>query len=438
MTDESSKSSAPKESKEGSKEGSKQAAEKGTLAQSDVDSDKTVPSEQPALDQGKSSTGPNDLPPMPAPKKSSVTSAADSESTAVEDSATQNSADPESKSAEAEPQSAPRTVEPQAAKAKGGRSFIAFFALLLALIALGGAGYLYYLLIYLDPAAEIAQRDQAAAARLDTAERSIAELGERQQAELEAFSTQQQARLKAAESGVRESLQEALLAAPPSQREWKLAEAEYLMRIANHRALMEQDSVGARTLLEAADAVLAELDDFALYEIRARLADEILALKAVPRSDLQGVYLRLEALKGRLNGLTIASPEHQLAPTAAASEEANLWQQFTARASEFIRVRELAGEETLRPLLAPQQEAYLELNMRLALEQAQLAALKRQQPVFEQALSNLRDWLSRYFAEDAQPLIAEVDELLSYTLETSLPDISGSLNDLLEMRGVGQ
>ena len=82
-----------------------------------------------------------------------------------------------------------------------------------------------------------------------------------------------------------------------------------MLRIANHRVLMEQDANGALTLLLAADQILAELDDFALHAVRARLADEVIALRSVPRDDLQGIYLRVEAMKSLLDDLHFAGPK---------------------------------------------------------------------------------------------------------------------------------
>lgn len=311
---------------------------------------------------------------------------------------------------------------------------LAAIALLLAFVGLGGVGYLYYLLVHSDPTQNLVdQQDlQATQRSVQGLEQALRETNQAQTQALDAFAAQQADRLKTTEEGVLASLQQALQAAPPSQREWKLAEAEYLMRIANHRALMEQDSQGALDLLIAADAVMSEMDDFALHEIRARLADEIIALRQVRKQDLQGIYLRLEALKGQLDMLSVNVDEYQ--QQAEPEVEQTVWQQISEQLAQFVRVRDLSGSETLKPLMAPQQEAYLELNMRLALEQAQLAALKRQQAVYEHALENLRTWFETYMDERAQPLIDEINELMLLDLQATIPDISSSLNALLQVR----
>ena len=298
---------------------------------------------------------------------------------------------------EAEPETPPDEppqAAPPAPKAKG--RVLAFFALLLALAAAGGVGYLYYLLVYQDPMAQVKAQTVAVESQFESAAQSLSEQvdGVRQDSlqALENLRQEQSERLAANEKAVAKSLNEALQAAPPSQREWKLAEAEYLMRIANHRVLMEGDSAGALNLLLAADQILADLDDFALHTVRARMADEIIALKQVRRDDLQGIYLRLEALKTGVGRLPLLVPEMD-APAPPEAQELTVWQMMGAQLKDLIRIRDVRADESIKPLLAPDEFRYLELNLRLSIEQAQLATLKRQQDVFEQSLNNVSAWL---------------------------------------------
>ena len=211
------------------------------------------------------------------------------------------------------------------------------------------------------------------------------------------------------------------------------------MRIANHRVLMEQDSTGALGLLQAADQIMAELDDFALHQVRARLADEIIALRQVPRDDLQGIYLRLESIKSQLDTLPLPEPQY-LQSEAAQTPEQSVWQTLAEELKQFVRVRSLSSEEALKPLLAPDEIRYLQLNLRLAMEQAQLAALKRQQDVYQQSLLNVRRWITDHADvadERAVVVLSSVDELLVIELGRPLPDISGSLNELLSLQRSG-
>ncbi|MEQ9452655.1 MAG: uroporphyrinogen-III C-methyltransferase [Pseudomonadales bacterium] len=323
---------------------------------------------------------------------------------------------------------------------KSGRG-LAWLALLLALIAAGGIGYLYYQLIYLDPVANLKQDIQNTAAEGGSEVADLRAALRQQQTNIEQqlaeARSQQAAELAQTQSAVLESLQQALLAAPPSQREWKLAEAEYLLRIGNHRVLMEGDTEGALSLFQAVDQILAELDDFALHQVRAVLADEILALRQVRRSDSQGIYLRLEAIKSNLDEVVFKTPEY-VTEQAPVAEDETVWAQLYAQLKEFVRVRPVGGDETIAPLLSPAEEHYLELNLRLALEQAQLAALKGQQFVFVSALQNVRDWLAAYTEDPGDILQTEVGQLMLLDLERPLPDVSTSLIELQKVRRGGE
>jgi len=330
------------------------------------------------------------------------------------------------------------TPEQVVVKAKGRG--VAFFAVLLSLGTLAAVGYVYYLLVYLDPLSQLrsdkadaSEQTAALSARISS---EISALREHQEEALNMALAKQATQLSENEDAVLESLQQAMLAAPPSQREWKLAEAEYLLRIANHRVLMEQDSSGALQLLQVADGIIAELDDFSLHQVRARLADEIIALRQVPRDDLQGIYLQIEALKAAVDALPFALPEYVEKRQQAAVEE-TVWARLGRELQQFIRVRSLSQSESIKPLLAPDEEQYLELNIRLAFEQAQLATLKRHQVVFEHALQSVNEWLKAYLDTDnpkTQIVIDGIDALLEVNLSRSLPDISGSLNELKSSR----
>lgn len=336
-----------------------------------------------------------------------------------------------------EPTDGPSEPPDPPPKAKGRG--LAVLALLLALGAGGGVGYLYYMLVYSDPLAPVRAQTEQTDQRFTDLQRQLqgqmSSLGSDNIAALDALRSEYEERLAGTEASLVKSLNQALHAAPPSQREWKLAEAEYLMRIANHRVLMEQDSNGALNLLLAADQILADLDDFALHQVRARLADEIVALKQVRRDDLQGIYLRLEALKQGVGRLPLLTPELPEA-TAIGDVETTIWQDLGTQLKDLIVIRPVRPDEVVKPLLAPDEFRYLELNLRLSLEQSQLATLKRQQAVYEQSLGNLGAWLRAYADaehEATAALLGEVAQLSTLELARPLPDVSGSLNELLSV-----
>ena len=332
------------------------------------------------------------------------------------------------------------TTETPAASPKGGGKLLASLGLLLALAAVAGVAFLYWQLIYLKPieslSTQVQSQQQDNSAQFTSFQNKIQtqidEVNKQLTAQVNNAVSQQSEELSEVQSQVHKSLNEALLAAPPSQREWKIAEAEYLLRIANHRVLMEQDSNGALQLLLAVDSILLELDDYSMHEVRARLADEIVALKQVRRDDLQGIFLRIEGVSGQLVQLTFNTPAYLSEKSTETEEDilGSISQQF----SELLRFRTVTADAKVKALLAPQEESYLELNLRLSLQQAQLAALKRHQGVYESSLLNTRDWILQYMQQDhvANGLVEELETLAALQLARPLPDISGSLTALLE------
>lgn len=308
---------------------------------------------------------------------------------------------------------------------------LGFLGLLAGLAGLGAAGYLYYLLVYLHPETNLEQRIAGlesqiadAGSALDAAERTqtraIEELAERERRARAALTEQ-----------ILETVNNLAAQAPPSQREWEIAEVAYLLRIANHRVLMERDAKGALVLLKAADAILRELDDFALYQVRAQLTEEIQALENVDTGDLQGLFLRIEAIKTELGYQQVKLPRFEKTPQTSPAAP-GFWSALLDQIGSYLRFRRFEGDG-VRPLLAPEEATYLELNLRLMLEQAQLAALKGETVVYQQSLQTAASWIATYLDADDPDTARVLDELESLStlvLDEPLPDISGSLNAL--------
>lgn len=234
-----------------------------------------------------------------------------------------------------------------------------------------------------------------------------------------------------------------------TRTDWLLAEAEYLLRVANQRLLIEKDIKGAASALQAADDVLAESDDIGVYPVRQQLALEVLALKSVVAVDRTGLYLQLEAAIDSVHQLTDQTLIHDNAPGFMLSADASnvdvgessaavrAWQSFTRTLKQVVVVRRL--DEQVKPLLSPDQSAYVRLNLQLMLEEAELAVLRGNQTLYqkslEKALTTMQEW---YNADNARvgALADTLGELASRNVDPELPDISRSLG-LLKQRVSG-
>jgi uroporphyrin-3 C-methyltransferase len=238
-------------------------------------------------------------------------------------------------------------------------------------------------------------------------------------------------------------LQSQLAVTPPegAPRDWLWTESEYLLRLANQKLQLEGDVESALLLLTTVDRMLSQEDDPALFPVREALAADILAVRNMEPIDVAGLYVRLNNLMPTIDGLSLRSALVQnytaQLPGQAASQvtsdaDAGLLERgLDILGSIFVWQRWDVAPEALLP--AP-QEATLKQNLRLMLEQAQLALLMSQETVYRDSLAKGSEWAARYFAIDAgagRTLTEELRALSAERISEVRPDISGSLEALL-------
>ena len=262
----------------------------------------------------------------------------------------------------------------------------------------------------------------------------LATLADRQS--LEALRTSLETRIAALASST--ASVEQRLAAEPTERvvqEWLWTEAEYLLRLANQKLTLQGDADSALLILATVDEMLRDSGDATVLSVRDALAGEMLALRNLDYVDVPGLYVRMNNLLPLVDQLSLRNTlvqnySDQLAAQQGATLSADTG--FGVRALELLGSIFVWQEWDVAPeaLLPPQQEATLKQNLRLMLEQAQLALLMAEQEVYRSSLEKGRDWMTRYFAIDAgagRTLGQELESLAAATVATSRPDISGSL-----------
>lgn len=322
-------------------------------------------------------------------------------------------------------------------------------ALLLALIALIAVGWLYWQGWQLQQRTASLDSDvnDRVNAELSAVTRRVdQELGSvsSQLSALQSQAQTEQQNVQQLQQRLTDAIKQVNARRETSRSNWLLAEAEYLLRLANQRILMEQTASGALTLLKATDEILHEVDDVSLYDVRQALAEDIAALEAVPALDIEGVYLKLAALNKQVDALRVTpvTDKRQLPSmleeiTPEAVEETwtagaqAAWNRALEKFEKLVVIQH--RDEPVEPLLSPEQTYYLQQNLHLMLEQAQLALLQRKQQAFDAALEKAEQWISTYFdARDAttQALLRGIGELADTEVSPTLPDISGSLKAL--------
>lgn len=224
-----------------------------------------------------------------------------------------------------------------------------------------------------------------------------------------------------------------------SRTDWLLAEAEYLMHLANQKLTLEEDISSAEAILASADKTIEEINDPGLFEIRKALASEIVSLQQVSHLDYQGLYLKLNALIDSLDQLKQTSFLLENTPKQdtekledAKPEEVSkilaIWTSIWNDLKQAVSIRRL--DQAVEPLMAPEQHYYLKQNLRLMLEQASLALIDKNTVIYQSSLTKALSWVNRYFSQEDNQVTAlknTLAEMSMFKIDQTLPDISKSL-----------
>lgn len=335
-----------------------------------------------------------------------------------------------------EPAKSSKTA-PSKPVASGGAKSLATVALLVGLGGVALAGYGVWQLQQLgaqegqrleamqgtaEQTRQLADRERQMAARLGRLEQlpSASELEERRRMLATLQSDQQRL------SGRVEQVLGA------SREEWRLAEAEHLLRMAMLQLSAMQDVKSAEMLVHEADLILQKQDDPAAYSTRQKLLEGLEGLRSLPELDRTGLFLQLGALRGQTAQLSALAPEFVNGEAQPESAQDSRWQRWLNELTRYVRVDFDAGAD-VKPLLAGQTLGQVRLALSLAIEQAQWAVLNGNAEVYRQSLEQASSVLKDHFSEDngqARGLRKRLEELSQREVEVTLPDLAPALEAL--------
>jgi len=331
---------------------------------------------------------------------------------------------PAQEPAAANPPVQPPSRERREKPARTGR-LSSGLALIFSFVALLGAGYLWYMLVYERPElirldlpralADIERSTGELKTALDDTEDQVGALAETQNT------------LKAAVDKIQADLGR-------NQTQWNVTEAEQLLLIANRRLQLARDVHSALAALRAADRQLELLASPTLLPVRREIAREVTLLESLERTDVAGAALRLGSIADGVDQLPLA-PDLHAAPKRAAAADGNaatnsvrnIWRDLLG----LVRIR--YHDSAQRPLLPPEQRYFVRENLRLLLYGAQHALLQGNEAVYQQNLNTAGRWIKDYFDPESgavQAVQQEVEKLRATPVMNELPDIAASLEML--------
>ncbi len=224
--------------------------------------------------------------------------------------------------------------------------------------------------------------------------------------------------------------------------DWAIAEVEYLLIIAMHRLLLEEDVISALAAMEAADLRLKNLGNPGLLPVRQQLVSDMNQLRAVNHADIAGMAIYLAELVDLAADLPLntevitkaahSSDEDQIDEGLAAEPfwkkiPRLLWQEIKS-----LVVIKRTGEAK-QALLLPGEEYFLTQNLRLELESARLSVLRADTGNLRASIVLIKSWLRQYFDTRDSAVInvmETLDQMQLIELKPALPDISSSVETL--------
>jgi uroporphyrin-III C-methyltransferase len=329
-----------------------------------------------------------------------------------------------------------KTSSGQALPKKGSLvKWLLVLCLLLLIAVTGAAGWWFYQFQQQQPVAQQnLTNQQAEIQRLEQRLNEDRREGQQRQAELSQAISGFQLKINSHARRLREL-------STTSRTDWLLAEAEYLIRLANQRLITERNTKNASTLLVTADGILRDLDEVDLLVVREALAKSITTLRSVPMVDREGLYLQLGALSGELVKLPLITRNREepelsdidVEETVSSGWKDQLLQGFQVAldsAGKLIRIQR--RDVPIAPLPSAEENQQLRHNLAVMLEQAQMALLREEQVIYQASLGKAQQWLGDYFElnESALSLVEQLSFLEQQNVVQQLPDISEGLEVL--------
>jgi uncharacterized protein HemX len=218
--------------------------------------------------------------------------------------------------------------------------------------------------------------------------------------------------------------------------DWLVADAEYLLSIANQRLYLMGDVNTTREALEAADQRLRESGDAGAFKIREQIAKDLAAIRNVAVADIVGMYASIQSLQGQVDtlalylpytGKTLTQPKPEQEP--ADKEAHSLLDQLEG----MVTIRHI--EHPIKEILTPEEAQFIREQLRVKLEMVKIALVQQNEKLYQSSLADAKKWTEQNFAKnsDTNAFIAELDKFNAIKIRSHFPDISLSLKMLRDI-----
>lgn len=230
-------------------------------------------------------------------------------------------------------------------------------------------------------------------------------------------------------------LSELIKRAPGDNRSWKMAEIAYLIRMANLELKVQHNVPDALVLLRQAESRLNTMQDPSLDNLHAALLKDISALQIIPLFDLDTLTTQLSNLRDQVSSLSIlVAPKPNTSILENTPHESHkkwwqrAWDNVKASTQQLVIVRH--QQEKIPALMAPEEQMYLQENLKLLLMQAQWASINHNADIYQKCLKQAQSWVEQYYVQNSastQVFLKQLHNLINQNISPTVPDLSQTL-----------
>lgn len=223
--------------------------------------------------------------------------------------------------------------------------------------------------------------------------------------------------------------------------DWLVADAEYLLNIANHRLHLTGDIKTTTMALEAADQRLRESGDSTVFKVRRQIIKEISELKLVNSPDIIGTYAKLQILKDRVKKLTVILPyagkpltesQHTNAHEHQKTDD-SLLNSLLKQLENYVTVRH--ANQPIAEILTEEEAGFIRQQLNIKLEMIKIALIQKNDTFYHSSIDEAKQWMNDNFTQNtrAKNFLAELNQLKAIQLRSQIPNISQSLKMLKDL-----
>lgn len=333
-------------------------------------------------------------------------------------------------------------VNKQSSKPKGNA--VAILSLLIALGAAGGFAFNFYSNSQQQALVQQLQMnnqslEQSLNALKAQIQNTSANLTGAIKNELTSQKLQVETALNASEKNISEQLENSLNEVKNIKVTLNPQEVRSLHRMAEFKAKIERDYLGAVDILTRLDSLLSEHSDTS--ELRAVIAEDIQMLKGLSNVPVEDLYLKLHGLLNQVDVLPlnmvklpslVKNAEQEVLSEDISDWQANLKHSWSLLVDDFIKVNERT--EKIEPLLTQEEQSLIRQQVRFYISQSQTALQNQQVVIYKAALEQANKVLVSFFdtnSSEVQNVNNELNQLKSTPLNFN-PQLSLASSQLMK------